>query len=64
MQEKLSAEEKQRKTIEHELVKFKKGAPEGDKDFEVSCLYIFYFTILLIALWSYTIKFHRIRNHI
>ena len=41
MQEKLSAEEKQRKTIEQELVKLKKSAPEDDKEFEVSCLYVF-----------------------
>ncbi|TYG51423.1 hypothetical protein ES288_D10G256400v1 [Gossypium darwinii] len=34
VQEKLSAEEKRRKAIEHELVNLKKGAPEGDKHFE------------------------------
>ncbi|KAG4150452.1 hypothetical protein ERO13_D04G004800v2 [Gossypium hirsutum] len=34
MQEKLSAEEKRRKTIEYELEKLKKCAPEGDTDFE------------------------------
>ncbi|MBA0781041.1 hypothetical protein Gotri_002001 [Gossypium trilobum] len=34
MQEKLSAEEKRRKTIENELEKLKKCAPEGDTDFE------------------------------
>ncbi|GMI86984.1 Arabidopsis thaliana KINESIN Ungrouped clade, gene A, ARMADILLO REPEAT-CONTAINING KINESIN 1 [Hibiscus trionum] len=34
VQEKLSAEEKRRKTIEHELVNLKKSTPECDKDFE------------------------------
>ncbi|KAJ6892465.1 kinesin-like protein KIN-UC isoform X2 [Populus alba x Populus x berolinensis] len=34
MKQALAAEEKQRKSIEHELDKLKKSAPESDKDFE------------------------------
>lgn len=64
VQEKLSAEEKRRKTIENELEKLKKCAPEGDTDFEVSCSYVFYLTLIIIVLWSYHIMFHRMRNHI
>ncbi|KAK5795115.1 kinesin-like protein KIN-UC [Gossypium arboreum] len=40
VQEKLSAEEKRRKAIEHELVNLKKGAPEGDKHFEDKKSYV------------------------
>lgn len=34
--QKLSVEEQQRKTIENELVRLKKVVPENDHDFEVS----------------------------
>ena len=37
--QKLSVEEKQRKTIENELVRLKTVVPENDHDFEVSSLY-------------------------
>ncbi|XVE68810.1 hypothetical protein DITRI_Ditri09bG0100200 [Diplodiscus trichospermus] len=40
VQEKLLVEEKWRKTIEHELIKLKNGAPEGDNDFEDKISYM------------------------
>ena len=44
---KLSVEEKQRKTIENELVRLKTVVPENDHDFEVS------FTVQFIMVYVY-----------
>ena len=58
MQEKLSAEEKWRKTIEDELVTLKKSAPKGDKDFEVRLFIRFPLLArsFLFAFWSCNYK--------
>ena len=46
--QKLSVEEKQRKTIENELVRLKTVVPENDHDFEVS------FTVQFIKVHTHT----------
>jgi hypothetical protein len=62
MKQALAAEEKQRKSIEHELDKLKKSAPESDKDFEVD--YIMHSFITSYFYFHFILYYNpvRIRN--
>lgn len=55
MKQALAAEEKQRKSIEHELDKLKKSAPESDKDFEVDYIMHSFITSYFHFISSYII---------